>query len=127
MPLAGWHMRNPEKNHGSGSPRGCLIELAPAGTLRSCSTITARMGSNTCLSSCSVPPNESPLRRAWLHRQAGLCNYPDDVLDSEFFGYNPTRFSDDDEGGTSAFASPYSSHACGNVVIVTVRDGGGWG
>ena len=46
-----------------------------------------------------MPPNLSipnPLQRVKLHRQAGLCSNPDDVPDSELFGYNPTGLSDDE-------------------------------
>jgi hypothetical protein len=49
-----------------------------------------------------VPPNEpipTPSQRVRFRRQAGLCSHSDDVPDSEFFGYNPTGFSDDEGEG----------------------------
>ena len=53
-----------------------------------------------------APPNQSiptpsPSQRVQLRRQAGRCSHPDDVPDSEFFGYNPTGLSDD-EGADEA-------------------------
>ena len=49
-----------------------------------------------------VPLNQSiptPSQCAQLRRQAGLCSHPDDVPDSEFFGYNPSGSSDDEGAG----------------------------
>ena len=52
-----------------------------------------------------VPPDQSiptPSQRVKLRRQASLCSHPDDVPDSEFFGYNPTGLSDDEGEGDAS-------------------------
>jgi hypothetical protein len=119
---ADWHMRNPHKNFGLLSPKGLfrLIKMSwpsladvrlntRASTSRSHSTTTAPTRGATRLSSCPrISRYRPPSQRVKLRRQAGLCSHPDDVPDSEFFGYNPTGLSDDEgEGG----APPHHSLA----------------
>ncbi|KAF8497723.1 hypothetical protein F5888DRAFT_1889369 [Russula emetica] len=56
-----------------------------------------------------VSQNESmptPSQRVRLRRQAGLATYPDDYQDKVFFGYNPTGYSDDNEGEAEADGGP---------------------
>ena len=112
---ADWHMRNPEKNYGLLSPKG-LFRLIKMGWL---SVADVRLNLHpreyAALAQYNdrpdeqrypfvvVPPGQpipTPSQRVRLRRQAGLCSHPDDVPDSEFFGYDPTGFSDDEgEGG----------------------------
>jgi len=121
---ADWHMRNPEKNYGLLSPKG-LFRLIKMGWL---TLADVRMNFHpreyTALAQyndrpdeqrypfIAVPPNESiptPSQRVRLRRQAGLSSHPDDVPDSEFFGYSPTGFSDDEgegEGGAPPHHPP---------------------
>ena len=119
---ADWHMRNPHKNFGLLSPKG-LFRLIKMGWL---SLADVRMNLHpreyTALAKYNdrpeegrypfivVPPNQSiptPSQRVKLRRQAGLCSHPDDVPDSEFFGYNPSGSSDDEgEGDASPRHSP---------------------
>jgi hypothetical protein len=118
---ADWHMRNPEKNYGLLSPKG-LFRLIKMGWL---SVADVRLNLHpreyAALAQYNdrpdeqrypfvvVPPGQpipTPSQRVRLRRQAGLCSHPDDVPDSEFFGYDPTGFSDDEgeegEGGPSS-------------------------
>ena len=111
---ADWHMRNPEKNYGLLSPKG-LFRLIKMGWL---SVADVRLNLHpreyAALAQYNdrpdeqrypfvvVPPGQpipTPSQRVRLRRQAGLCSHPDDVPDSEFFGYDPTGFSDDEEEG----------------------------
>jgi hypothetical protein len=117
---ADWHMRNPEKNYGLLSPKG-LFRLIKMGWL----TVTdVRLNLHpreyAALAQYNdrpdeqrypfvvIPPGQpipTPSQRVRLRRQAGLNSHPDDVPDSEFFGYDPTGFSDDEgeeEGGPSS-------------------------
>jgi hypothetical protein len=112
---ADWHMRNPDKNHGLLSPKA-LFRLIKMGWL----TLTdIRRHFNPCyhvaLAHYNDKPDEqrypfvvasqnetmpTPSQRVRLRRQAGLATYPDDRPDKEFFGYDPTGYSDDEgEGG----------------------------
>ena len=61
-----------------------------------------------------MPPGQSihtTLLRVRLRRQAGLSSHLDDVPYSEFFGYDPTGFSDDEaeegEGGPLSYFNPH--------------------
>ena len=104
---ADWHMRNPHKNFGLLSPKG-LSRLIKMGWF-SLAKYNDRPDEGR-YPFIVVPPNQSiptPSQRVKLRRQAGLSSHPDDVLDSKFFGYNPSGSSDDEgEGDTSPRHSP---------------------
>jgi len=111
---ADWHMRNPDKNHGLLSPKA-LFRLIKMGWL----TLTEiRRYFNpydyVALAHYNDKPDEqrypfvaacqnesipTPSQRVRLRRQAGLATYPEDLPDKVFFGYNPTGYSDDEDGG----------------------------
>jgi hypothetical protein len=114
---ADWHMRNPDKNHGLLSPKA-LFRLIKLGWL---TLMDVRryfdQYAYVALAHYNDKPDErrypfvvasqnesipTPSQRVRLRRQAGLAIYPDDHPDKEFFGYNPTGYSDDEgegEGG----------------------------
>ena len=118
---ADWHMRNPHKNHGLLGPKA-LFRLIKMGWL---TLDDVRRNLHPCEYTAlaqyndrpderrypfvAVPPNEpipTPSQRVRLRRQAGLASYSDDVPDSEFFGYDPTGFSDDEGEGPSTPRTP---------------------
>ena len=114
---ADWQMRNPHKNFGLLSPKG-LFRLIKMGWLSLADVRTnLHPREYTALAKCNdrpdegrypfivVPPNQSrpaPSQRVKLRRQAGLSSHPDDVPDSEFFGYNPTGSTDDEGEGEAS-------------------------
>jgi hypothetical protein len=106
-----WHLRNRHENYGllSGKDlfqlikmgwvaladirgRGCTRATAP----RSRTTTTSRRESLPIRRRTPEPGDvPTPSRRVRLPRQAGLHTRRGHVADSEFFGYNPTGFSDE--------------------------------
>src|SRR6266849_7471431 len=111
---ADWHMRNPDKNSGLLSPKA-LFRLLKMGWL---TLADVRRYFNTydyvTLAHYNDKPDDqrypfvvasqnksipSPSQRVRLRRQAGLASYPDDYPDREFFGYDPTGYSDDEGEG----------------------------
>ncbi len=111
---ADWHMRNPDKNHGLLSAKA-LFRLIKMGWL---TLADVRRYFNTydyvTLAHYNDKPDDqrypfvvasqnksipSPSQRVRLRRQAGLASYPDDYPDREFFGYDPTGYSDDEGEG----------------------------
>jgi hypothetical protein len=112
---ANWHMRNPHKNFGLLIPKSLFRPIKMGWRSLADVRLNLHLCEYTALAqyndrseeqrypSIVLPPNQSmltPSQRAKLLRQAGLCNHPDDVTDSEFLGYDPTHLSDDEgEGG----------------------------
>ena len=111
---ADWHMRNPEKNRGLLSPKA-LFRLIKMGWL---ALDDVRRYFNpyeyVALAHYNDKPDEkrypfvvasknesipTPSQRVRLRRQAGLASQPGDIPDKEFFGYNPTGYSDGEGGG----------------------------
>ncbi|KAN0132286.1 hypothetical protein V8E53_009886 [Lactarius tabidus] len=105
-----WHMRSPEKNHGVLSRKAlfCLIEL---GRL-SMNEVTKRIyvSEYTALAQYSDRPDEerypfiapagpmpTPPQSVRMCRNAGLRSHPDDLPDRDFFGYDPTGHSDEEQ------------------------------
>jgi hypothetical protein len=110
-----WHLRNRHENYGLLSGKD-LFQLIKMGWVtladirgRGCTRATARRSRTTTTSRreslpiCRRTPEPgdvlTPSRRVRLPRQAGLYTRRDHVADSEFFGYNPTGFSDDEGEG----------------------------
>lgn len=107
---ADWHMRNPDKNHGLLSSKA-LFRLIKIGWL---TLDDVRRWFNpaeyVALARYNDRPDErrypfvlprddtlpTPSERVRLRRKAGLCTHPEDLPDSEFFGYNPSGSSDDE-------------------------------
>ncbi|KAI0268040.1 hypothetical protein BGY98DRAFT_938313 [Russula aff. rugulosa BPL654] len=58
----------------------------------------------------------TPSQRVRLRRQAGLATYPDDFPDKEFFGYNPTGYSDDE--GEERGKEVLAAEAVAEAVVV---------
>lgn len=107
-----WHMRNPEKNRG-GVPGGkALFRLVKLGWL-SMGEVAKRVHVRefTALAQYSDRPDEerypfvvapsgpmpTPSQRVRMRRNAGFRTYPDDLPDREFFGYDPTGHSDEEQ------------------------------
>ncbi len=106
-----WHMRNPEKNHGVLSGKA-LFRLIKVGWL-SMGDVAKRVHVReyTALAQYSdrpdgerypfvVAPSESmptPSQRVRMRRNAGFRSHPDDIPDREFFGYDPTGHSDEEQ------------------------------
>ncbi|KAI0248221.1 hypothetical protein BJV78DRAFT_1237653 [Lactifluus subvellereus] len=111
---ADWHMRNPKKNHGLLSGKA-LFRLIKLGWL-SVSEVSMRVhGREFCaLAQYSERPEEerypfvmarnepipTPTQRVRMRRNAGFRTNPDDLPDSEFFGYDPTGHSDEEHPPT---------------------------
>ncbi|KAF8261321.1 hypothetical protein EI94DRAFT_1746273 [Lactarius quietus] len=106
-----WHMRNPEKNHGVLSGKA-LFRLIKVGWL-SMSEVAKRVHVReyTALAQYSDRPDEerypfvvapaepipTPSQRVRMRRNAGFRSHPDDIPDREFFGYDPTGHSDEEQ------------------------------
>jgi hypothetical protein len=105
-----WHMRNPEKNHGVLSGKA-LFRLIKLGWL-SMSEVAKRVHVReyTALAQYSDRPDEgrypfvapaepmpTPSQRVRMRRNAGLRSHPDDLPDRDFFGYDPTGHSDEEQ------------------------------
>ncbi|KAH9035829.1 hypothetical protein EDB84DRAFT_1484353 [Lactarius hengduanensis] len=84
---ADWHMRNPEKNHGVLSGKA-LFRLIKVGWL-SMGEVAKRVHVRE--------PMPSPSQRVRMRRNAGFRSHPDDLPDREFFGYDPTGHSDEEQ------------------------------
>jgi len=106
-----WHMRNPEKNHGVLSGKA-LFRLIKLGWL-SMGDVAKRVHVReyTALAQYSDRPDAqrypfvvapsgtmpTPSQRVRMRRNAGFRSHPDDIPDREFFGYDPTGHSDEEE------------------------------
>ncbi|KAI9439226.1 hypothetical protein H4582DRAFT_1947756 [Lactarius indigo] len=106
-----WHMRNPEKNHGVLSGKA-LFRLIKVGWL-SMGEVAKRVHVRefSALAQYSdrpdaerypfvVAPSEpmpTPSQRVRMRRNAGFRSHPDDLPDREFFGYDPSGHSDEEQ------------------------------
>ncbi|KAH9018251.1 hypothetical protein EDB85DRAFT_2012876 [Lactarius pseudohatsudake] len=108
-----WHTRNPEKNHGVLSGKA-LFQLIKVGWL-SMSEVAKRVHVRefSALVQYSDRPDDgrypfvlassepmpTPSQRVRMRRNAGFRSHPDDLPDREFFGYDPTGHSDEEQPG----------------------------
>ncbi|KAH9023155.1 hypothetical protein EDB85DRAFT_1894914 [Lactarius pseudohatsudake] len=108
-----WHTRNPEKNHGVLSGKA-LFQLIKVGWL-SVSEVAKRVHVRefSALAQYSDRPDDgrypfvlasseplpTPSQRMRMRRNAGFRSHPDDLPDREFFGYDPTGHSDEEQPG----------------------------
>ncbi len=97
---ADWYMRNPDKNPTVYTvPRLSFVFSRWAGSpsqtsdVTSPRTISSRSLIITTNQTSRIP---APSQRVRLCRQAGLSTYPDDYPNKEFFGYEPTGYSEDE-------------------------------
>ena len=106
-----WHMRNPEKNHGMLNGKA-LFRLIKHGWL-SMSEVAKRVhvrefNSLTQYSDrpedqrypfvvAPAEPMPTPSQRVRMRRNAGFRSHPDDLPDRDFFGYDPTGHSDEEQ------------------------------
>jgi hypothetical protein len=118
---ADWLMRNPDKNHGLLSAKA-LFRLIKMGWL-AIADVRRYFNPNdyVALAYYNDKPDDqrypfvvasqnksipTPSQRVRLRRQAGLASYPDDFPDREFFGYDPTGYSDDEGEGEGKGGPP---------------------
>ncbi|KAH9051314.1 hypothetical protein EDB83DRAFT_2397145 [Lactarius deliciosus] len=106
-----WHMRNPEKNHGmlSGKALFRLIKVGWVSMSEVAKRVHVREYSALAQYSdrpddgrypfvlASSEPMPTPSQRVRMRRNAGFRSHPDDLPDREFFGYDPTGHSDEEQ------------------------------
>jgi hypothetical protein len=108
-----WHLRNPHNNYGLLSGKS-LFRLVKMGWVE-LADLRGKMHprDDAALAFYNDLPDErrypfvvpsgqeipTPSQRVRLRRQSGLPTRWDDYADREFFGYNPTGFSDDEGEG----------------------------
>ena len=124
---ADWHMRNPQKNQGLLSGKE-LFRLVKLGWL-SMTNVTMHLNSREFLAvaqyserpeeerypfvTASKEPMPTPSQRVRMRRNAGFQTYPDDLPDREFFGYDPTGYSDEEHSPIPPEAEAEAQGAAG--------------
>jgi hypothetical protein len=122
-----WHMRNPQKNHGLLSGKA-LFRLVKIGWLSVDEVERGVHGRElSALAKYSSRPSEerypfvvvpngpipTPSQRVRMRRNAGFQSRPDDVPDREFFGYDPTGDSDEEDHDPHSTTPPEAEEEVG--------------